>query len=175
MAVAVRKNNGRTELSFSTALAPQAVFDYLSDFSRHSEWCRDIADMDPETEGHPDAGTRYRTTEAMREGSRMKSTTFCEITALDPPRFIEWKARTKQEKGPMAMRSYWAFRIEPEGAGCRVTQEYELQPPNKASRVMLFTFTRFADLIGGLGASPRNVHKHAEALEARLSEMAASA
>jgi len=174
MAVTVGKRGREREFTFTTALAPEAVYDYLSDLTRHPDWCRDLLKLEQETDGPPGVGTRYRTAETMREGARSSETTYCEITALEPPRLVEWKARTEKTKGPMAMRSNWAFVIEPEGTGSRVTQRYSFDPPNLGSRIMLFGFTRVADLMGGLGASPKNVRKHAEALEARLAEMAAN-
>jgi uncharacterized protein YndB with AHSA1/START domain len=172
--VTVRKVDGARELSFATALPPEAVFDYLSDFSKHPEWCRDLVSMDRQ-EGDRGVGARYRTTESMREGSRMKSETSCEILTLERPRLIEWSARTAPSKGPMAMRSRWAFMIEPDGSGSRVTQRYSFQPPGPSSKVMLRVFSAVADIFGGMGASPKNVRKHAETLAARLDQMATAA
>jgi uncharacterized protein YndB with AHSA1/START domain len=172
MTVSVRKDGKERAFTFTTPLAPQAVFDYLSDFTRHPEWCRDLVEMEQQGEGPPGVGTRYRTLETMREGAKTKDTTFCEITALEAPRRIEWRARTANEKGPMAMRSHWSFEIEPEGSGSRVTQRYGFDPPNVGSKLMLAGFLPFADLMGGMGASPKNVRKHAQSLEERLAAMA---
>jgi uncharacterized protein YndB with AHSA1/START domain len=173
--VTMRKLDGTRELSFRTALPPEPVFDYLSDFTRHPEWCRDLVAMDKQEGTAVGVGARYETTESMREGSRMKAKTSCEVLTLDRPRLIEWSARTAASKGPMAMRSTWAFIIEPDGSGSHVIQRYSFQPPGPSSKVMLRGFSTFADLFGGLGASPKNVRKHAEALATRLDESAATA
>jgi uncharacterized protein YndB with AHSA1/START domain len=171
------KRTGSTslELTFVTALPPSEVYAYLSDFEKHCEWVPDIVAMEKTSDGPAGVGTTYRATEAMKEGGGMKAPTFCEITALEPPRFIEWTARTKETRGPMAMRSRWSFTIEPEGEGSRVTQAAALLPPGIWSKAFLRIFLPLADAMGGLGASPKNVRRHIENLERKLAEQAAAA
>jgi uncharacterized protein YndB with AHSA1/START domain len=174
MAVTVRKTGayGR-EFSFSTPLAPEAVYDYLADFEKHSEWVPEIVAMEKTSEGLAGVGTTFTTTESMKPGSKMQDKTYCEITALERPRLIEWRARTEATGGPMAMRSRWAFVIEPEGDGSRVTQRGALEPPNLWSRLFLGVFVPLADgLFGGMGATPKNVVKHVERLQQVLDSKA---
>lgn len=175
MSVRVEKRGDSRFLTFTTPLAPQAVYDYLSDFNRHCEWTEEILSMEKSSDGPLAVGTEYKTTEAMRPGSRMKAPTSCEVTVLDPPRRIEWRARTSAARGPMAMRSRWAFEIAPEGSGSRVTQSYAMEPQNIWAKGFLKVFTTLADgLMGGAGASPKNVKKHAENLERVLNARAGS-
>jgi uncharacterized protein YndB with AHSA1/START domain len=153
------------ELSFSTPRAPEEVYAYLADFQRHKEWTSEIVSQEQTSDGPAGVGTTYRTVEAMREGSRMKAPTTCEITALEPPRRIEWKARTGASHGPMAMRSQWTFEIVPEGAGSRVTQRFRFDPPDVFGAAFMRIFVPIADgVFGGLGASPKNIRKHGEKL-----------
>jgi uncharacterized protein YndB with AHSA1/START domain len=174
MAVTVRQTGPTSrELSFVTALAPEQVYDYLADFPRHREWVDEIVSMEPIGSGPAGVGTTYKTVEAMKPGSRMKAPTYCEITALERPRRIAWTARTGATRGPMAMRSRWAFLIAPDNGGSRVTQQAAMEPPNRWSRGFLRLFTVLADgLGGGMGASPKNVTKHAERLRQQLDQMA---
>jgi uncharacterized protein YndB with AHSA1/START domain len=168
MPVIAEKRGDTRSYTFTAPLPPQQVYDYLSDFHRHCEWTQELLSMEKTTEGPLGVGTQYRTLEAMKPGSKMQDTTSCEITVLEPPRRIEWRARTKADRGPMAMRSRWAFAIEPDGPGSRVTQSYAMEPPNVFARAFLAVFSTIGDLFGGMGATPKNVKKHAENLEAIL-------
>ena len=174
MSVSVKKTGPMSrDISFSTGLQPEAVYDYLSDFERHAEWVPELVKLEKTSEGPVGPGTNYTTTEAMKPGSKMQDQTFCEIVTLDRPRLIEWRAKTAPDGGPMAMRSSWAFVIEAEGTGSRVTQRCALQPPNIWSKLFTTAFVGIADtLLGGLGASPKNVTRHAERLQAILDSKA---
>ena len=161
------KKTGATsgELSFVTPKPPQEVFEYLADFQKHSEWVGEIVSLNRTADGPIAAGTTFATLESIRPGSRMQTTTGCEITTLEPPRLIEWKAWTAAKRGPMAMRSRWAFIIEPEGTGSRVTQRFSFDPPDMFGAMFLRIFVPIADgLMGGAGASPKNIRKHGEKL-----------
>src|SRR5689334_8115160 len=107
MAVMVRQEGAMRALSFSVDLPPEVVYDYLSDFQKHREWVPDIVEMRQETDGPAGVGTRYTTVESFKEGAKMTAATSSEITALERPRFVEWRARTSADRGPMAMRSRW--------------------------------------------------------------------
>ena len=172
-AVSVKKTGPTSqELSFSTAATPDAVYEYLSDFSRHAEWVSDIVAQEQTSPGAAGVGATFRTQEAMKGG--MKAPTFAEIVALQRPSLIEWRAHTGATRGPLAMRSHWTFRIEPEGAGSRVTQVQEMEPPNVWARMLMAAFVPLADgLLGGTGASPKNVAKHMERLKEILDGKAA--
>lgn len=167
MAVTLTRTGAASgDVAFTTNLPPDAVYDYLSDFQKHSEWTEELVTIEQTSEGSPCVGTTFRTTESMRPGSGMRNATCSEITALQRPRLIEWKAWTSTKGGPMAMRSHWAFLIEPDGSGSRVTQRFGFDPPNVWSRIFLRAFFVVADgLLGGMGASPKNITMHAEKLQ----------
>lgn len=174
MAVSVKKTGANSlELTFATALPPEQVYDYLADFSRHHEWVDEIVSMEPTNAGTGGVGTSYKTVEAIKSGSRMQAPTWCEITALERPQRIAWTAQTKATRGPMAMRSRWEFLIEPRDGGSSVTQRSVFTPPNIWSKGFVKLFLVLADGIGsGMGASPKNITKHAERLQQKLDEMA---
>ncbi len=175
MPVEVKRAEGWLNISFWTRANPEAVYDYVADLTRHGEWAGTLGSVTRTTEGPVAVGATYRAEERMRPGGKAGDVTFSEITALDPPRRIAWKARTEPTSGPLAMRSEWEFLVEPEGAGCRVTQRMRFDPPNVMSRVVLAIFTPVADLLGGMGASPKMVRKNVERLEARLETIAGEA
>jgi uncharacterized protein YndB with AHSA1/START domain len=173
MIVSQRTGPASGEVSFTTALNPEAVYDYLVDFERHPEWSGGLVRLEKTSEGPPGVGTTYKTTEALQEKSKkMQDATFCEITALERPCLIEWQARTSATGGPMAMRSRWAFVIEHAETGSRVTQRFALDPTNLSGRIFMRAFIAVADgVFGGVGASPKNIRKHAEKLRQILDGM----
>ena len=174
MAVTSRRSGGWLEVSFTTAAAPDQVYEFLADLRRHSEWAGTLATVTQTSEGPPVIGATYRSMERMREGSEGEEATYAELTALEPPRRIGWAARTEAPGGPMAMRSRWEFLIEPHGAGSHVTQRMRFDPPNLMSRVFLAVFLPVADLMGGVGASSRMVKKNMARLEEKLAALAAA-
>jgi uncharacterized protein YndB with AHSA1/START domain len=172
MSVVARRTQGWLEVSCSTRAAPERVYDYLSDLPRHGEWAGTLGTVTKTSDGPAVVGTTYRAEERMREGGKAGDVTFAELTALERPRRIAWKARTEPTSGPMAMRSEWEFLIEPEGTGSRVTQRMRFDPPNAMSRVFLTVFLPIGDLMGGMGATPRMVKKNVERLREKLDALA---
>jgi hypothetical protein len=57
---------------------------------------------------------------------------FCEITALDEPRRIAWKAWV-----PHVMRTEWEFRLTPDSTGTRLSQVSKWWPTGPVGLVML--------------------------------------
>lgn len=174
MAVTSRKAGGWLNVSFSTAVPPEQVFDFLSDLRRHSEWAATLGNVSQHSEGPPTVGATYEAQERMREGGNAGDATFAELTALERPHRIAWNARTEATGGPMAMRSQWEFLIEPDGGGSRVTQRMRFDPPNLMSRAFLAVFLPIADAMGGAGASSKMVRKNMERLEQKLAAMASA-
>jgi uncharacterized protein YndB with AHSA1/START domain len=172
MSVDIKRAQGWLNISFSTQAAPEAVYDYRADLRGHGEWAGTLGAVTQTGDGPVTVGTTYRAEERMREGGKAGDVTFSEITALERPRRIAWKARTEASGGPMAMRSEWEFLIEPEGSRSRVTQRMRFDPPNLMSRIFLAIFLPIADLMGGMGASPKMVRRNVERLQEKLDAMA---
>jgi hypothetical protein len=154
------------EVTFSTTLGPEATFDYLADFSKHQEWTDELVTMEQTSAGPVGLGTTYRSVERLHPGDEMKEPTFAEVTALERPRLIEWKTWTSKQSGPKAVRSRQAFEIVPHGKGCHVTHRFSYEAPSVLSKLSLRAFVAVADgLLGGAGASPKQLTKRAEQLQ----------
>ena len=68
---------------------PEEVFAYLADVPRHAEWSPTPLRIEPQTEGPPRVGSRFRGVGQTR-GKDVSSTV--EITELDPPRRLSFVA-----------------------------------------------------------------------------------
>jgi uncharacterized protein YndB with AHSA1/START domain len=127
----------KTERSVVIQAPVAAVYDYVSDFTRHAEWNYQPGELTRLTEGPAGAGTRYRTKEQpVREMSWLmrrlfpligkmigaEDHTVAEITALEPNRRVAWKAELPLKKGGVGAATDWEIRLEPQGEGTRVTQ-----------------------------------------------------
>lgn len=154
------------EIAFSTTLGPEATFDYVADFSKHQEWTDNLVTMERTSEGPIGVGATYRSVERMHPGAEMKEPTFAEVTAYDRPRLIEWKTWTAKQTGPKAMSSHQSFEVVPHGKGCHVTHRFSFQAPSALSKFSRRAFVAVADrFMGGAGASPKQLTKHAEQLQ----------
>lgn len=157
------------EIDFSTTLQPEPTFDYLSDFTKHTEWTEDLVALEPTSPGLPGVGSRYRGVERLNPGAEMKEPTFAEITGFEHPRLIEWRLWSTNKKGETAMQSHWAFEIVPHGKGSHVTYRYSLEAQGISSKLFLRASSAVADkLMGGAGLSPKNLTKRAEQLQLLL-------
>jgi uncharacterized protein YndB with AHSA1/START domain len=86
----------------------EQVYGRLKDFTRHSDFAESLITVEQVTSGPVDVGTRFRALE--RVPREFAST--CEITALEEPRVIAWKARVEG-----VMRTEWEFRLSPSATG----------------------------------------------------------
>lgn len=73
-------------------------------------------------------GTRFRSEETVPG----KYVSFCEITALEKPRLIEWKAWVKG-----VMRTEWEYRISATGRSTRLVQISRWQAAGPLGFLML--------------------------------------
>ena len=110
---------GRAE---ATVTAPvDAVWRVVADVTRTGEWsheCRDVAWLDGAVRAAP--GVRFRG--GNRSGWLRWSRT-CEMLTVDPPTRITWRTIAT----PMFVDSTeWSVRLEPDGAGTRIVQEYRI-------------------------------------------------
>jgi uncharacterized protein YndB with AHSA1/START domain len=76
--------------------APEAVFDYLADVSRHTEWANPKSSMTMEdvSGGAPGVGHTYRST-GLFTGKRVSAD--IEVTAFDRPRHFALRTNQHQE------------------------------------------------------------------------------
>jgi uncharacterized membrane protein len=105
--------------SIEIARPPEAVFDYVNQLDRHSEWQADIVSSKLETPGPVGVGSRASDTRKTPVGTQ---TVTYEVTEHDPPR----RAAFRGVDGPV--RPLGSVTIEPVGeAGSRLTLELDLK------------------------------------------------
>src|SRR5688500_6698355 len=99
----MKEYSGQT--SIQIAATPQALYEYLKDFTRHPEWSSNLSKVAKITDGAVQVGTRFKTAEGpppvpplvklnMMRGfirgvlSGAKSYSIAEITSLEPDHSI---------------------------------------------------------------------------------------
>lgn len=129
------------------------VYDYLADFTRHSEWNKNIYKVWQTTSGPIAVGSRFRSMEGappaalgaqMRAMAQVmagmlmgaKPLSEAEITALEPHRRIAWVGVFPQSSGEFN-RAEWEVHLEPMGNATRVVQRFRYLPQTPAARRML--------------------------------------
>jgi polyketide cyclase/dehydrase/lipid transport protein len=118
----------QSEISIQIEAPIAQVFGRLSDFTRHSDFSDGLAKVEQLTPGPAVVGTRFRSEETVPG----KYVSYCEITALDEPRLIAWKAWV-----PRVMRTEWEFRLTPSSSGTRLVQISRWWPSGPIGFVML--------------------------------------
>jgi uncharacterized membrane protein len=144
------------EVSVLVEAAPEVVYGYLADFTRHPEWSRNLEKVWQVSDGELQVGTRFRAREwpppvsplrrigsmiffilGLAQGSQPYSE--AEITALEPGRRIAWVARVPRKSGYFN-QAEWDVSVDPEAGGAtRVTQRFCYTPGSPAARRMVAT------------------------------------
>jgi carbon monoxide dehydrogenase subunit G len=125
----------QSETTVEIAAQPEAVYDYLADFMKHSEWSKGVSEVEQLTPGPVAPGSEFRTIETVPA----KFTSFARITALERPRTIAWES---WDDGGM-MRALWSFELEPAGPGTRLTQRCAFQPQKLIGTLALKVIRRW--------------------------------
>ncbi len=95
--------------------APQeAVFSYIADGSRTPEWYEAVQTASKTTEGPTGEGTRYTFTRVLPQGEVVNEV---EVSEFRKPNLVTFTSKS----GPTPF--VYRYRIEPTGAGSRVTLE----------------------------------------------------
>jgi hypothetical protein len=89
------------------------VYRRLKDFTRHSEFSGGLARIEQLSGGPIGVGTRFRAQETVPG----RYVSYAEITALQEPHVIAWKAWVAG-----VMRTEWEFRLTPTANGTRLVQ-----------------------------------------------------
>ena len=118
----------QSEVSIDIEAAIEQVYARLRDFTRHSDFSNGLAKVEQLTPGAPGVGTRYRSEETVPG----KFVSFSEITALDEPRLIAWKAWV-----PHVMRTEWELHLTRSGAGTQLRQVSRWRATGPVGLVML--------------------------------------
>ena len=119
-----------------------AVYAYVSDFPRHTEWNHAPTEMTKLTDGSVDVGSVFRTKEQASSNqprilrliwpllgkiTGSAGYTEAEITALEPDRRVTWKATAPLKNGSLMARSEWEIHLEKRDEGILVTQSVHFE------------------------------------------------
>jgi Polyketide cyclase / dehydrase and lipid transport len=113
----------RDEVSAVVAAPPEAVYALVADVTRMPEFSPEVVScrwLDGAT--GPAVGARFEAVNSAGGGKQWKNRPV--VTVAEPGREF---AFTRTE--PMAGSIAWRYRFEPEGAGTRVVESYEVQRP----------------------------------------------
>jgi uncharacterized protein YndB with AHSA1/START domain len=131
----------------------ETIYDYLLDFTKHSEWNANISKVWQVSEGPIGVGARFHARESAPPVSlirQLKSMAFfmaglvtgtrpfseAEITALEPDRRIAWVGRLARRQGDFN-RAEWEIVLEPQPGGTLLTQRFQYFPQTAAARGMV--------------------------------------
>jgi carbon monoxide dehydrogenase subunit G len=103
----------RIEQTFTVDRRPEAVFDYLTDPSKVTEWQTAKTSVESLTDGPPHLGTRVRERTKPPGGKEFEQVV--EFTEFERP----LRVRTHIVEGPYPVDGTWSF--EPDGPGTRVS------------------------------------------------------
>ena len=112
--------------SIDIALPPEAVFDYLADFTRHGEWSGDKLRVEPLSDGPVGAGSKFRTF-GMQYRPQEDAVT---VTEFERPRRIAFDAAGTEG----VFRNI--IEIEPAPGGSRVTKRFAVVSMRPLTRIV---------------------------------------
>jgi len=116
------------QVSIDIEVPVEWVYRRLLDFERHGDFSEGLAEVRQTTPGPIGVGSRFCAEE--RVPGRYKS--WSEITKLEEPRLIVWKAWVEG-----VMRTEWELRLTPIQGGTRLVQVSRWQPAGPAGFLML--------------------------------------
>ena len=169
-------SNIKGEKSILIQADTQAIYDYISNFTRHTEWNYQPTEITKITEGPTTIGSVFRAKEQppdiapwlvariigplINKLTGGKGYTEAEITAMEPARRLAWKAVAPTRKSYL-MKAEWEILLEAQGDATRVTQRYHFMPGLKFMESQSENMTR---QVG------EEVANNLEALKAKLED-----
>jgi uncharacterized protein YndB with AHSA1/START domain len=141
------------------------VYEYICDFTRHTEWNHQPTEITKVSEGPIDVGTRFQAKERspgqgpwiMRKVEEIvlrriagKGYTEAEITAMEPNRRLAWKAAFPLRTGGYWMKAEWEIELESQNGATRVRQRGHGKPQLDVAR---FSFKTIIKIMGSERAS----------------------
>lgn len=113
------------EVSIVVDAPPDRVWDLVSDVTRMGEWSP-VCYRCEWTSGAPGKGSRFR---GYNKQGLARWWTECEVTEYEPPKVFEF--RTVDGLLSVGYRgremTRWRYELEPDGAGAKVTESFELK------------------------------------------------
>ena len=118
----VQRPQFRRQMSIFIEAAPETVFRYVADISRHAEWSAQTLSIT--LEPHPEHGSSATFASTALVGFLLPVAGHIRVIAEEPPmRFV-------YECQDISGQYYWTMLLQPEGKGTRLTQRMErLQGP----------------------------------------------
>ena len=126
------------------------VYNYVSDFTRHTEWNYQPTEITKVSDGPIDVGTVFRAEERpptempwimrkfmfplMLKFVGAEGYTEAEITALEPGRRLAWEAAAPLKDGGYLMKADWEILLEPRNWGTLVRQRYQYRPQHDLAK-----------------------------------------
>lgn len=101
------------EVSVDIQAPVEVVYRRLSDFTRHSDFSDGLTKVEQIAPGPAGVGTRFRSQETVPA----RYVSYSEITALEEPRLVAWRAWVKG-----VMRTDWEFRVIGNRSGTHLAQ-----------------------------------------------------
>ena len=122
-------------MEFQTEInaAPEAVFTYLSDLEKHTEWSHS-SEITKTSEGPAGLGATY---DSRGKNLGIPANDKVEVTEYQPNERFGWRTT-----GAMGMKFGWSFEMKPQGGGTLLIERFE--PPSGL----------VAGVIGKLSESP---------------------
>jgi uncharacterized protein YndB with AHSA1/START domain len=151
VATAIPEVTGETTILIQAA--PQTVYDYLVDFTRHPEWVANLSKVTKVSNGPIDVGAIFHAQESappvpfLRKLNMMrffiagliagtKPYSEAEITALENGKRIAWKAGLRKGNG-WFNQVEWELLLQPQGQGTKLTQRFRFQPQTATAARMI--------------------------------------
>jgi uncharacterized membrane protein len=123
----------RNEVSVDISASVEDVYRRLADFERHSDFARGLAKVERTAGGPIAVGARFKAQETVPSSF----TSYSEITALDAPRRIAWKAWV-----PGLMRTEWEYLLTPKAGGTHLVQRVQFDGAGLVGSLMLHLVRR---------------------------------
>ena len=142
----------KSEFKIQIDVAPQQVYDYVSDLSRHPEWSEGLV-IETVSEGPAAVGSEYKSTGSMM-GKEFKND--IRITEMSPPGRLVFVAN--DGKGDITQE----FTFNASGGGTQLTRKVNGQVPMIMSIMIKL-------MLGPMFANP-SARKGLKALKAKLEE-----
>jgi len=140
----VKKFEEQTTVSAS----PSAVFDYVSDFTKHGEWGGHGLEVTADGDGPVAIGSTYSTTAKLFGTQREHST----VTELEPNSVFGWDS-----KGALGTVHH-RFTISGDGTSTTVTKSAEFTKPSFLAKVTSWRLSK--DVPAGLRSDLQNIKTH---------------
>ena len=109
----------------------EAVWAYLNDHSKETEWRRPSLKSLEQIGDQPRVGTRYKGVVAV---GPIKAPYVNELTAYEPPHRLAWKAISS---AGWVIGSSGSYTLEDENGRTRFTHEITLEPNNFAGKLVM--------------------------------------